>query len=967
MFQNRVDKYLIITLAIPLLYCCYYLIQGEFLLKGNSDMIDLNVPYFMAVNDAVKTDIIPSWTRFTFTGFPLIGSPTLLWYPPNWIAFIVPKYYVPHVMTMLAWLHFIGLAGVAFIYFREISKSSYWASVSAVTYTFSLPVIYGLTCMVSYLPAYMFTLLALYTIHTAPNRVWNLNVVYIALITFAIITGGFIQIVFYSIFLICLYSIFIGIYGTENTHTKDKKIILYCLGGIIIGVILAFPMLLPFLMLSVDTSKDYIGMSPSKIYEAFKTTPILLWRLFSPNAFGFSISLPNTEMGGINYLESMNAFCGVIMLFLAGYAVTISRSPVVIFWLSIFLGIILIAMTPLAYLHIFAFGGKPILYNRITFLLPIAITAMAVIAGQHIDSKNHILMRNVFINPFWVLLLIAAASGIPTGYYMWIEVVMGVLLIFVLVLCGVLLWKKNKYLCHFIIFSLVLLEVVRSGHLMTKVQNYPLMVKSRDYYTYGNPDKSFQLSEDDLKQYRIVLSNVINASDSKAPYGAMEANQGIVYGYMSPWGYNNAYSSRLFFLNKTVCNECVSDRMVSFNKGMPSFDKLADLTSVGYILNPYPKWHIVEDRRKTALPRASLFYEYESTNVEHINLEQKGLFGYWKFDNNAEDSSGYNNHGRWVGKEQYNNGILGKAAFVNGYSYITVSHSPSMDVGKEAFSFGAWVNFIGKKDGKNQHFLNKRTGGKGIFWDMYLSSEGSNINSEIAGRSYDNPPSGMLPNTWHHIFLIRDSFGFVAVYIDGKLIKNKYMPGDSSNTHSFNIGNLEGSLEQGFIGLIDEVVIYNRALTMKEVIKIYSSYLNFYDEKKATIQKLITDNIFKDPNFPIRQKVVLTSGYKHPIGPADPNSYVKFIKNANSHIILESETRTPAILLLTDVLTNGWTAYIDGKQTDIMEGNIAFRAIYVPPGKHEVEFKYFPPGLWLSLLFSLIGISVCIVLYKLPK
>lgn len=751
MFQNKVDKYLIITLAIPLLYCSYYLIQGEFFLKGNSDMIDLNVPYFIAVNEAVKTDIIPSWTRFTFTGFPLIGSPTLLWYPPNWIAFIVPKYYVPHIMTMLAWLHFIGVAWAAFIYFREISKSSYWASVSAVAYTFSLPVMYGLTCMVSYLPTYMFTMLALYVSHTAAKRYWSRNIVYIALTTFSIIAGGFIQIAFYSIPLIFLYSIFIKIFGTESC-VKDKKAIFYCFGGIILGIILSAPMLLPLFAISTDTSKDYINLSQNSIYTMFKTSPILLWRLFSPNAFGFNILFTTTNIwqGIFNYVESMNAFCGVIVLFLAGYAISVRRSSLVIFWLIILIGIILIATTPLAYFHIIVFGAKPILFSRITFLLPIAITSMATLGGQHIDSKNNILMKNVFINPFWILLLIAISYGFPSAnHYMQLEIVRGILLIYALVFCGVFLWKKNKSLCHFIIFSFVLLEVVWSGHLMTKVQVYPLMVKPRDYYTYGKPNNPFPLPKDDLEQYRVVLSEL----DPKilAPFGAKEVNQGIIYGYMSPWGYNNAFSSRFYFLLKELSGEYsggyLTDRIISFYNGKPPFNRLADLTSVGYIIDFRDgQWHIVEDRREISLPRASLFHEYE-----------------------------------------------------------------------------------------------------------------------------------------------------------------------------------------------------------------------FFENREDAAQRL------KKPDFPLKQKVVLTSKFDEFIGQPDPSSSVKFIKNGNSYIVLEVETKTPAILLLTDVFSEGWIARINGEKADIMEGNIAFRAVYIPPGKHKVEFKYFPPGLSLSLLLSLIGISICIVLYKQDK
>jgi len=203
--------------------------------------------------------------------------------------------------------------------------------------------------------------------------------------------------------------------------------------------------------------------------------------------------------------------------------------------------------------------------------------------------------------------------------------------------------------------------------------------------------------------------------------------------------------------------------------------------------------------------------------------EMNGLVGYWKFDGTAKDSSGNNNHGKWMGKEIYSEGgVFGKAAYFDGVSnYVVVSHSPSIDVGKGVFSFGAWVYSVGKKKDKNQHFLNKRVGGKGIFWNMYLSGKVENINAELATGSLGNPQSNMKINTWHHTLLARDISGLTTVYIDGKPILRKSMSGDSSNTHSFCIGNLVEDLNQGFNGLIDEVVVYNRALKKEEVEKLY--------------------------------------------------------------------------------------------------------------------------------------------------
>jgi uncharacterized membrane protein YfhO len=38
----------------------------------------------------------------------------------------------------------------------------------------------------------------------------------------------------------------------------------------------------------------------------------------------------------------------------------------------------------------------------------------------------------------------------------------------------------------------------------------------------------------------------------------------------------------------------------------------------------------------------------------------------------------------------------------------------------------------------------------------------------------------------------------------------------------------------------------------------------------------------------------------------------------------------------------GWTAYIDGQETEVYKTDYLFRSIIVPAGQHKVEFKFDP-------------------------
>ncbi|MEZ4667343.1 MAG: hypothetical protein R3E39_05405 [Anaerolineae bacterium] len=69
-------------------------------------------------------------------------------------------------------------------------------------------------------------------------------------------------------------------------------------------------------------------------------------------------------------------------------------------------------------------------------------------------------------------------------------------------------------------------------------------------------------------------------------------------------------------------------------------------------------------------------------------------------------------------------------------------------------------------------------------------------------------------------------------------------------------------------------------------------------------------------------------------------------------------------VIFSDTFYNDWVAMVDGQTVEIRQANLAFRAVLVSPGTHEVRFEYRPWWLWPGILGSVISVLVTIVLFR---
>jgi len=146
---------------------------------------------------------------------------------------------------------------------------------------------------------------------------------------------------------------------------------------------------------------------------------------------------------------------------------------------------------------------------------------------------------------------------------------------------------------------------------------------------------------------------------------------------------------------------------------------------------------------------------------------------------------------------------------------VALANPASIGTGTTDFSFMAWVK-RGALGGQQRHIFSKcpsvwQAGCK----EFYFSS--SNVLTFGSFATGDTHSVTIADTAWHHVALVfTRATNTTQFYVDGvvRTTATKNLEADNP-THSMTIGNHRG--QNAFNGLIDEVRIYNRAVTAAEV------------------------------------------------------------------------------------------------------------------------------------------------------
>jgi hypothetical protein len=123
------------------------------------------------------------------------------------------------------------------------------------------------------------------------------------------------------------------------------------------------------------------------------------------------------------------------------------------------------------------------------------------------------------------------------------------------------------------------------------------------------------------------------------------------------------------------------------------------------------------------------------------------------------------------------------------------------------------------------------------------------------------------------------------------------------------------------------------------------------DWRKADFEALMREGGW--PDVDPRQTVLLE---QPPPGFAPgANGSARILSYRNTEITIAVDAPGGGILVLNDVWHPWWRATVDGRPADILKANVLFRAVVVPPGRHEVRFSFHPLSGALAQIRSKLG------------
>ncbi len=200
---------------------------------------------------------------------------------------------------------------------------------------------------------------------------------------------------------------------------------------------------------------------------------------------------------------------------------------------------------------------------------------------------------------------------------------------------------------------------------------------------------------------------------------------------------------------------------------------------------------------------------------------------YWRFEFDTKDITEINNGTFIGGTETYEPGILGQAIRLNGNEqYIDVGDGTTKITGPITISAWAKTDTTSTRQaiiGRGSYDTSQVHHQYNLWFNLPSGYIRSEISNGLTKFKVNTDPYFVQSNTWYHAVSVWDG-SKMHLYVNGLLVDSIDAPLANLNDKTDNtlIGT-KGAYTYWFDGLLDEIMLYSRALSTAEIEQIYAS------------------------------------------------------------------------------------------------------------------------------------------------
>lgn len=405
--------------------------------------------------------------------------------------------------------------------------------------------------------------------------------------------------------------------------------------------------------------------------------------------------------------------------------------------------------------------------------------------------------------------------------------------------------QQNVWYYFTYVYDGVNAKIYRDGVLLKSEPKSWNTINNNDIFRLGtgsNNVGAFNGAFDDLKIYDYALSdnqitNLYNYNTITTPVAILPIVSNVV-ATPSTTAANVSYT----------INANYSPTTTVIKYGTSSTDLSSQIT--GFSTNGNSTTNSITIEGLTV--NTEYFYQIEATNAIGTTISTQGNFttneaslalAEYTFDNTLSDVNGANAFASQSGMIYGTNraGVENKALFINGTG-TTVSLT-TLPVGNSSRTFSIWIKPT-QFNGANRIFSYGSPSGTSAYGASFLSNIVYNFNWINNVSSVENTDL----NVWKHIVCTYEqSTGTIKLYTDGVFRTLANLSWSTANNGVLYLGSLFGEAGGKYIGYLDDLQIYDFALTDAQVTSLFTNnFLSTENINRNNLQVTLYPNPTKN-------------------------------------------------------------------------------------------------------------------------